>query len=221
MWPAGAWGSAQLVDQTEAFVLEDDPEQMEALCRELASCGLTALPARSAADGLRLLDPTLHQPLVALVDRDLSRAPDRSRRSEEVLRLLYASHPSCITIAFSANLDSVEARAQLHQAHPRVLLHDKREGLASLLARLRELVSTQVGDLSFSDGRVLHVPSGRAATHRIAGILVMSYAGGRAVTIRNESGTRAARRFDAWLTEVGSTVSVEALGGFLYRLRVA
>ncbi|MHB8507152.1 MAG: response regulator [Candidatus Dormibacteria bacterium] len=209
-----------MIDRSEALLLEDDPEQLALLAAQVSAAGLLPLVARSAAEAIRLLDPSVHQPVIALVDRDLSRSPDRSRRSEEVLRRLYQDHPSCIAIVFSANLDSVEARAQVHHAHPRVLLHDKREGVPSLLARVRELVCATVGDLSLTDGRVLHVPSGRSATHRVAVTLVMSHQGGRATMIRGESGGRAARRFASWLEEVKSSVRVEALGGYMYRLLV-
>jgi hypothetical protein len=205
-------------DRPEAIILEDDAGQLRALADLIGSAGLVAITARSASEALRLLDPAYHQPVIAIVDRDLSRAPDRSRRSDEVLRHIYEQHPSCTALVYSANLETVEARAQMHNAHPRVLLHDKREGDVSLLKRVRELVSATAGDLRLADGRVVHLPSGDGATHRVAVSLVMAYPGGRAVLLRTDAATRASRRFARWLEDVGSNMRVTALGSHMYRL---
>ena len=63
---------------------------------------------------------------------DLSKAPDRTLTSGDVLSLLSRDLPDCLTIVYSANIDSFRVRSEIHRSHPRAWLHDNRDGEGSL-----------------------------------------------------------------------------------------
>jgi DNA-binding NarL/FixJ family response regulator len=214
----------------ECLILEDEPQRLDALCQVITGAGLWPVGARSAAQAISLLEARagLVPPVMAIVDRDMTKAPDQTRTSTEVLQHLYRHMPECLVIVYSGNIDTVEARAEITRAHPRALLHDKHgAGNQDLLERVRTIVSRSVGDICVRDGQVFHqtaIPcaacegSDRGVRHWVAVSLVMSYEG--AVTLRTETMARAARRFRDWLAEHHSQVELLALGGNKYQLRI-
>jgi|ERR1035437_1304397 CheY-like chemotaxis protein len=208
-------------DKAEALVLEDDPEELTELSKILETAGFAAVRTRSPSEAIRMLDPTYHQPVLAIVDMNMSKAPDRSQKSDDVLMYLYKHHPSCTVLVHSANINTVESRLRIQTLHPKALLHDKGGNTNALMTRIPKLGNARVGDLVLDGGRVLHEPSGKVATHRIAVSLMMAYHGDKkGISVITEANSRALRRFKNWLTEINSTVHVIRLSDFLYRLEI-
>ncbi|HYA00100.1 MAG TPA: hypothetical protein VEK76_07075 [Candidatus Binatia bacterium] len=203
----------------EVIVLEDDPDQLQELCRHLADKGFHALGMRSAARAISVVrdgGPSC-QPIVAIVDWDLSMAPDRSASSTDFLCVLARGAPECLAMVYTANADSFRARSEIHRAHPRAWLHDKREGDASLLERLDRVLDRNVGDLKVQDGcLIVHVPTQDRYLHREAVRLVVHHP--ELVTLRSDTAARAVRRFAVWLEQHGSAARVVSHGSRRYRL---
>ncbi len=205
----------------EVVVLEDDSAQLELLRTHLLAMGLHPLCTRSASRAVTLLRNNLaaNRPIVAIVDWDLSKAPDQLASSADVLGVLSAQLPDCLTIVYSANIDSFSVRSGVHRAHPRAWLHDKREGDEALMARVDRMLERSVGDLRLSGGAVLiHQPSGAQHHHREAVRLVVHYP--ELVALHSDTATRAARRFGSWLEEHRSIVRLVSHGNRRYRLSV-
>ncbi|MFN2451276.1 MAG: hypothetical protein ABR541_02865 [Candidatus Dormibacteria bacterium] len=203
----------------EVIVLEDDPHQLETLRAHLAAMGLHPLCARSASRAVSMLRNNLeaNRPVMAIVDWDLSRAPDQLSSCAELLALLGREVSDCLTIVYSANIDSFMVRSGVHRAHPRAWLHDKREGDASLVARISQMLERSVGDLRLAGGStVVHMPTGANHHHREAVRLVVHYP--EVVALHSDTATRAARRFGAWLAGRGSMVRLVSHGNRRYRL---
>jgi len=148
----------------EVLVLEDEPEKLAELRQHLSAKGFHPIAVRSAARaiaGLRDGGPVA-RPVVAIVDWDLSLAPDHTATSTDALCVLAHEVPDCLTIVYTANADSFRVRSEVQRAHPRAWLHDKREGDASLLDRLDRMLDHSVGDLRIQDGsQVVHLPTPR------------------------------------------------------------
>ncbi|GAC1337028.1 MAG: hypothetical protein NVSMB29_00750 [Candidatus Dormibacteria bacterium] len=205
----------------EVVLLEDDPDQLEGLRGHLSSRGFHPLGARSASRAIASLKNNLatNRPVLAIVDWDLRKAPDQTASSADLLSLLARDAPDCLTLVYSANIDSFAVRSGVHRAHPRAWLHDKREGDESLLARIDQLLARRVADLRLRGGTVVvHVPTGAQHHHREAVRLVVHYP--EIVTLQSDTATKAARRFGAWLAKQDSAVRLVSHGNRTYRLTV-
>lgn len=204
----------------DVLVLEDDPEQLAELERHLGARGLHPVGLRSAARAIAMLrDGGLARPVLAIVDWDLRMAPDQSATSSDALSVLARESIDCLVIVYTANVDSFAVRSGIHRAHPRAWLHEKREGLASLLERIDRMLDQSVGDLRVHEGAVVeHVPSRATYQHREAVRLVVHHP--QVVTLHSETATRAVRRFGEWLTQHASQVRVVSHGNRRYRLAV-
>jgi len=206
----------------EVVVLEDDPQQLERLRVRLRGMGLHPLGARSASRAMAALRNNLasSRPVLAVVDWDLSKAPDQLCSAADLLALLARDAADCLTIVYSANIDSFAVRTGVHRAHPRAWLHDKRDGDEGLISRIDQLLQRGVADLRVEGGAmVVHVPTGAQHHHREAVRLVVHYP--EIVTLHSDTATRAARRFGTWLAAHQSRVQVVSHGNRMYRLRVA
>lgn len=203
----------------EVLVLEDDPEQLSVVVAAVREAGLEPLPARSARQALSRLDH--FHPILAVLDLDMSQAPPDERRmtAHDVLRRLHSDHVNCIPLVYSATVDTIDAQAEAYAAHPHALFQSKRHGLDRLVKRIDGLLSARVGDLAVKGGVVVHLPSGSSHNHRVAVSLITATRANRTLYL-NESDARAARRFQRWIQEVGSTVHVRPLGGRFYQLAV-
>jgi hypothetical protein len=123
----------------------------------------------------------------------------------------------CLTIVYSANIDSFRVRSEIHRAHPRAWLHDKRDGDLSLIERVQRMLDAVVEDLRITDGCVVvHAPSMAEHHHREAVRLVMHYP--EMVTFHSDTATKAVRRFGEWLDARQSRVAVVSHGKRRYRL---
>lgn len=206
----------------EVVILEDDPHQLERLRGHLSAKGFHPLGARSASRAITALRNNLasSRPVLAIVDWDMSKAPDQLASSADLLSLLARNAADCLTIVYSANIDSFAVRTGVHRAHPRAWLHDKREGDESLISRIDQMLERRVADLRVKDGSVVvHVPTGAEHHHREAVRLVVHHP--EIVALHSDTATKAARRFGAWLVEHGSTVRLVSHGNRRYRLTVA
>jgi CheY-like chemotaxis protein len=201
----------------EVLVLEDDPEQLAAVAEVVRKAGLEPLTARSPRQAMSRLEH--FRPILAVLDLDMSQAPPEERRQSvhDVLRRLRNDHVNCIPLVYSAAVDSIDQQADVYDAHPHALFQSKRHGLERLVQRVDGLLSARVGDLAVRGGMVVHLPSGASHSHRVAVSLVTSTRANRTLYLKDND-ARAARRFQGWLTEVGSQVRVRPLGNRFYQL---
>lgn len=203
----------------EVLILEDDAETLEELRQHFVRKRFHPLAARSAAHAVAALrnNAASARPVLAVVDWDLAKAPDQTLTSADVLGLLARELPDCLTIVYSANIDRFGVRSQVHRAHPRAWLHDKRDGDASLVDRVDRMLDQSVGDLRIKDGSmVLHLPTMAEHHHREAIRLVMHHP--EMVAFHSDTATKAVRRFGEWLTRNGSQMTVVSHGNRKYRL---
>ena len=205
----------------EVLIVEDDTETLEELREHFASKSFHPLATRSAAHAVAALrnNAASTRPVLAVVDWDLSKAPDQTLSSVDVLGLLARELSDCLTIVYSANINSFRVRSEIHRAHPRAWLHDKSDGDVSLLERVDRMLDPTVEDLRIKDGSVvLHLPTMAEHHHREAVRLVVHYP--ELVTFHSDTATKAVRRFGEWLTKRGSRVAVVSHGNRKYRLAV-
>jgi hypothetical protein len=203
----------------EVLIVEDDSETLEELRAHFSRKHFHPLAARSAGHAVAALrnNAASTRPVLAVVDWDLSKAADQTLSSADVLAMLSRELSDCLTIVYSANIDSFRVRSEIHRAHPRAWLHDKRDGDLSLIERVERMLDPTVEDLRIKDGSVvLHLPTMAEHHHREAVRLVMHYP--EMVTFHSDTSTKAVRRFGAWLNKTGSRVAVVSHGNRRYRL---
>jgi hypothetical protein len=203
----------------EVLILEDDVETLDELREHFTRKRFHPLATRSAVHAVTALrnNAASTRPILAVVDWDLSKAPDQTLTSKDVLALLARELSDCLTIVYSANIDSFLVRSAIHRAHPRAWLHDKRDGDISLIERVERLLDPTVEDLRIKDGSVvIHLPSMAEHHHREAVRLVVHYP--EMVTFHSDTATKAVRRFGEWLSRHGSRVAVVSHGNRKYRL---
>ena len=92
----------------EVLIVEDDAETLEELRAHFTRKRFHPLATRSAVHAVRALRNNAEstRPVLAVVDWDLSKAPDQSLSSADVLALLAREVSDCLTIVYSANVDS-------------------------------------------------------------------------------------------------------------------
>jgi DNA-binding response OmpR family regulator len=203
----------------EVLLLEDDAETLEELRRHFTGKRFHPLAARSASRAVSMMENNERstRPVLAVIDWDLSKAPDSQWSSGDVLARLSRDLSDCLVIVYSANIDSFRVRSEIQRAHPRAWLHDKRDGHASLMARVDRVLEQRVGDLRVQDGTVvIHVPTHAEHHHREAVRLVVHHPD--IVTLHSDTATKAVRRFGAWLAQHGSNATVVSHGNRKYRL---
>jgi DNA-binding response OmpR family regulator len=206
-----------MIARPEVLLLEDDLQELRALEEVVRAAQLTPVPASGPHQAMARLDH--HDPLLAVIDLDMSRAPAAERRSgvHDVLRRLRMHHLNCIPLIYSAGVETIDEQARVYESHPHALFQSKRHGLERLVRRVEGLLGGHVGDLELRGGVVVHLPTGRTINHRVAVTLLAARRASRAVVL-HDSDARAARRFGDWLDELGSSVMVRALGGRHYQL---
>ncbi len=208
-----------MVAPPEALLLEDDLEELQALGRVVKEAGLEPVTASGPRQALARLEN--HEPLLAVIDLDMSRAPasERTASVHEVLSRLHTRHLNCIPLVYSAGVETIDEQARVYRSHPHVLFQSKRHGFERLLERIQSLLGGSIGDLTIRRGVVVHLPTGRTMSHRVAVTLLTARRANRGAVLQ-ASDARAARRFQKWLQELGSPVLVRALGGRHYQLAV-
>jgi DNA-binding NarL/FixJ family response regulator len=205
----------------EVLILEDDPATMEGLRGHFTNKRFHPLTSRSASRALVLLENNKDssRPVLAIVDWDLSKAPDHDAGTGEVLSRLARELPDCLVVVYSQNIDAFHVRSEIQRAHPRAWLHDKRDGDNSLLQRIDRMLDRAVGDLRVHEGTVvIHGPTQDEHHHREAIRLAVHYP--EIVTFHSDTATKAVRRFGEWLTQHESMVRLVSHGNRKYRLSV-
>ena len=207
----------------EALLVEDDSRTLEELRLHFARKRFYPLAARSATRALSMLENNSEasRPVLAVVDWDLRHSPDAhaGRTSVAVLERLSRDFAECLVIVYSQNIDTFGVRSDIYRAHPRAWLHDKRDGLSSLMLRIDRMLDQQVGDLRVHDGTaVVHMPTQAEHHHREAVRLVVHHP--EIVTFHSDTATKAVRRFGDWLARHESMVQIVSLGNRKYRLAV-
>ncbi len=206
-----------MIAPPEVLVLEDDGPELRALERVIRDARLEPIPASGPRQALARL--ANRDPLLAVIDLDMSLAPATERRASvhDVLRRLHSHHLNCIPLVYSGGVDTIDEQARVYESHPHALFQSKRHGQARLLERIEGLLGGRVGDLAIRRGTVVHLPSGATMSHRVGVTLLTARRANRSVLLR-DSDARAARRFQDWLDAVGSCVLVRALGGRHYQV---
>ncbi len=207
-----------MTSRADVLILEDNPTELTEIATVTEASGLATLATRSPAQAVRLLranDPTL-----AIVDWNMRLSPDQEQTAETVLRVLAREHPDTYTIVFAIRAGTdMDLQERIAAAHPGAITHDKRQGLPSLLARVRTLLQRKVGDLRIDRGTVVHVPTGQRYRNKWAVRLLCSYPDA-AQAARNSAAYMSMYRFNLWLDEVGSNVVMVSEGAAFYHLEV-
>ena len=205
-----------MYNQATVLILEDDPDQLALIRGLVENSGLRAMCAETPSKALRLIERL--PPVLAVVDRDMSKANDQERTSLDVLAALDRRHPTCTVFVYSNAIGTLAQQAQVWAAHKSAILHEKRFGSDTLLRRIRQFVTPTIGDLEMRDGVVRNRRTGAIVTHRIACALMMSHP--RALTLGAADQVKAAQRFREWLNTNSGCVSLVAKGNRLYELAV-
>lgn len=202
----------------EVLIVEDDPGQRATLVEVVRDLFLSPLGTRTPDEALVELER--RRPVLALVDLDMSLALGARHRVEEVLGALYRTRGGCCTLVYSVWADDILERKRIERVHPLAAFLSKRDGLEALRERVRRMLGVRFGDLALRRGVVFHAPSQHSFGHRVAVALLLGAAAGNEVVV-DEVEARAARRLDAWLTAVGSSVRVVDYGRRRYGLCLA
>jgi DNA-binding NtrC family response regulator len=205
-----------MYNQVTVLILEDDPDQMSAIRGLVENSGLRAVCAENPSKALRLMEQL--PPVLAVIDRDMSKVQDPDKTSLDVLAALDRRHPTCTVFVFSNAIGTLAQQAQVWAAHKSAILHEKRFGTETLLRRIRQFVTPTIGDLEMRDGAVRHRRTGAVVTHRVACALMMAYP--RALTLAAADQVKAAQRFREWLAKHSGCVELVAKGNRLYELAV-
>ena len=204
--------------RADVLILEDNPTELEEIATVTEASGLVTLATRSPAQALRLL--RTNDPVLAIVDWNMQLSPDAEQTSESVLRVLAREHPDTYTIVFAVRAGTdMDLQDQIAAAHPGAITHDKRQGLPTLLARVRQLLQRKVGDLKIDRGTVVHIPTGSRYQNKWALRLLCSFPDAVQAQ-RGSAAYMSMYRFNRWLEELGSDVSLVSEGAAFYHLAV-
>lgn len=203
-----------MYNQVTVLILEDDPDQLASIRGLVENSGLRAVCAESPSKAMRLMEQL--PPVLAVIDRDMSKANDRDRTSLDVLAALDRRHPTCTVFVYSNAIGTLAQQAQVWAAHKSAILHEKRFGSDTLLRRVRQFVTPTVGDLEMRDGVIRNRRTGAIVTHRVSCALMMAYP--RALTLAGADQVKAAQRFRDWLSLNSRCVTLTAKGNRLYEL---
>ncbi len=202
----------------EALILEDDPGQLAVLQAAVRGLFLVPRGARSPDEALEELRRR-RQPVLALIDLDMSLVPEARRTVDEVLHELYERCGGCCALVYSVRADEILERKRVERIHPLAMFVAKRDGLDALVARVRQMLGVRYGDLAVRRGMTFHEPTGQMFGHRVAVSLLVGTATGHEVQL-DDLEMRAARRLRAWLCDVGSEVRLVDHGHRYYGLHL-
>ncbi len=202
----------------EALILEDDPAQLAAL--EAAARGLFLVPrgAPSPDEALAELQRR-RQPVLAVIDLDMSLVPGARHTVDDVLHELYERCGGCCVLIYSVRADEILERKRVERIHPLAMFVAKRDGVDALVARVRRMLGVRYGDLAMRRGMTFHEPTGQMFGHRVAVSLLMGTATGQEVLLDGID-RKAARRLQTWLFDVGSHVRLVDHGHNCYGLHL-
>ena len=202
----------------QALVLEDDPEQTSTIVEAMGEVYLEALPCRSPDQALNKL--VFYQPVLAVLDLDMSLAPEHKHSLDDVLLRLYQYFGGCFVLVYSVRSDDILERKRVEAIHPLAMFVSKQDGVDQLVGRIRRLMGVRFGDLLVKQGMTFHEPSGEVYPHRIGVSLILGATLNQEVVL-DDTDAKAARRMKAWLARVGSSVRIVDHGHRCYALHVA
>jgi DNA-binding NarL/FixJ family response regulator len=198
-----------------ALVLEDDLNQIEPILETMREVHLEPLAANSPDRAFQRL--RYNNPVLAVVDLDMSRAPRSRATVEQVLERLHEHHGGCFVVVYSVRSDEILERKRIEAIHPFAMFVSKEDGATALVQRIRRMMGVQFADLVVRRGLVTHEPSGETFLHSVGVSLVLGASLAQEVVL-NDSEAKAARRMREWLEKVGSPVEVVDLGRRCYTL---
>ena len=199
------------------LILEDDPAQLAVLEHAVRELFLEPAAVRSPDQALAELE---HGPVLALVDLDMSLAPQAEHTVDDVLRRLYERCGGCCVLVYSVHADEILERKRVERIHPLAMFMAKHDGLDALVDRVRRMLGVRFGDLAVRRGVTFHEPTGQTFGHRVAVSLLLGTATGQEVLL-DEIDTKAARRLRTWLHRVGSRVRLVDHGHRCYGLHLS
>jgi hypothetical protein len=199
----------------QALILEDDPRQLDLIVAAMREVHVEPLIAISPDRALQRL--TYDKPVLAVLDLDMSMAPDSQATIEDLLLLLYEQHGGCLVIVYSVRSDEIPERKRIEALHPFAIFVSKHDGARALVDRIRRMMGVRFGDLMARRGLTRHEPTGNVFVHPIGVSLVTEAALGRGVKLSAPQ-AKAARRMWDWLERVGSCVEMVDLGHRCYML---
>jgi hypothetical protein len=201
----------------QALILEDDPEQLERVVATMREVQLEPIPTNSPDRALRRLK--YNNPVLAVLDLDMSMAPDSEAGVEDVLAHLYGHHGGCFVLIYPVLADEILERKRIEGVHPFAMFVSKHDGPAALVDRIRRMMGVRFGDLHVRRGLTVHEPTGEVFLHSVGVSLVLGAAMGQAVVL-DDTQAKAARRMRAWLERLGSPVQLVDLGRRCYALHL-
>ncbi len=202
----------------QALVLEDDPAQIDPIVTAMREVQLEPLSAISPDRALHRLK--YQKPVLAIVDLDMSMAPDSTATVEDLLLLLYEKHGGCFVIVHSVRSDEILERKRIEALHPFAMFVSKQDGARALVERIRRMMGVRFGDLMVRRGLTTHEPTGAVFMHSVGVSLVIGAALGQEVVLP-ETEAKAARRMRDWLERVGSCVQMVDRGRRCYTLHTS
>ena len=202
----------------QALILEDDPAQVEPVVAAMRDVHLEPLSAGSPDRALFRL--RYNQPVLAVLDLDMSLAPRSAATVEDLLRTLYEQHGGCFVLVYSVRADEILERKRVESIHPFAMFVSKQDGPHALVERIRRMMGVRFGDLLVRRGLTTHEPSGEVFIHSVGVSLVLGAALGQEVVLQDTE-AKAARRMRAWLRRVGSIVEIVDLGHRCYALHAS
>jgi hypothetical protein len=201
----------------QALILEDDPEQLERVAAAMREVQLEPIPTISPDRALRRLK--YNHPVLAVVDLDMSMAPDSEAGVEDLLAHLYEQHGGCFVIVYSVIADEILERKRIEAIHPFAMFVSKHDGTEALIDRIRRMMGVRFGDLHVRRGLTVHEPTGEVFLHSVGVSLVLGAALGQEVVLQDTE-AKAARRMRAWLERLGSPIQLVDLGRRCYALHM-
>ncbi|HZV53191.1 MAG TPA: hypothetical protein VFD49_25935 [Candidatus Dormibacteraeota bacterium] len=202
----------------QALILEDDPEQLDRIAAAMREVHLEPIRTVSPDRALRLL--RYNHPVLAVLDLDMSMAPESTATVEDLLRHLFELHGGCFVLVYSVMADEIRERKRIEAVHPFAMFVSKHDGLEALVDRIRRMMGVRFGDLHVRRGLTVHEPTGQVFLHSVGVSLVLGAALGQEVVLQDTE-AKAARRMRAWLERVGSGVRLVDLGRRCYALHLA
>lgn len=201
----------------QALVLEDDPGQIDPVVQAMREVQLEPLPANSPDRALQRL--RYNNPVLAVVDLDMSMAPASRATVEDLLLRLYEEHGGCFVLVYSVRADEILERKRIEAIHPFATFVSKQDGQRALVERIYRMMGVRFADLVVRRGLTTHEPSGEVFVHSVGVSLVLGAALGQEVVLQDTE-AKAARRMRDWLGRVGSPVQLVDLGRRCYTLHV-
>lgn len=206
----------------DVLILDDDQVIRNELSKLASKNGYTPILTESpdhALDKLRVKKNFNVTLTLAIIDLDMSLLMHRREDSFTVLQYLSDHFPTCPVVVYSAALMAAHTLIEVNRRHPRALIHDKRTGHDELFQRVKSLLARTVGDLTLTQGTVIHVPTNEIVCYHVVGSELMRMYPA-AVYIGSGAKSRAAERFRVRLRQINSLVDIRTHGTQAYSLYI-